>query len=77
MDPKKAVAVSYTHLVEHDSAALGDIVAVTGIPGLNIGETACAPDCVEPLPFVNIDEPTISMVFMVNNSPFCLLYTSR
>ncbi len=56
--------------VEHDTAALGDLVAVTGITDLNIGETACDPECVEPLPFVNIDEPTISMVFMVNNSPF-------
>ncbi len=56
--------------VECDSASLGDIIAVTGIADLNIGETACAPDCVEPLPFVRIDEPTISMVFMVNNSPF-------
>ena len=56
--------------VEHDSAELGDIVAVTGIAGLNIGETACSPDCVEPLPFVRIDEPTVSMLFMVNNSPF-------
>ena len=56
--------------VEHETAALGDIIAVTGIPELNIGETACDPDCVEPLPFVRIDEPTISMVFMVNNSPF-------
>ena len=56
--------------VESEEAALGDLIAVTGIPDLNIGETACAVDCVEPLPFVRIDEPTISMVFMVNNSPF-------
>ena len=56
--------------VEHESAALGDLIAVTGIAGLNIGETACDPSCVEALPFVHIDEPTISMVFMVNNSPF-------
>ncbi len=56
--------------VEHEEAGLGDLVAVTGINGLNIGETACAPDCVEALPFVHIDEPTISMLFMVNNSPF-------
>ena len=56
--------------VEHPSASLGDLVAVTGITDLNIGETACSPDCVEALPFVRIDEPTISMVFMVNNSPF-------
>ncbi len=56
--------------VEHDTAGIGDIVAVTGIPDLNIGETACDPEHVEALPFVRIDEPTISMVFMVNNSPF-------
>ena len=56
--------------VEVQDAKLGDIVAVSGITGLNIGETACAPDCVEPLPFVKIDEPTVSMIFMVNNSPF-------
>ncbi len=56
--------------VESESAALGDIIAVTGISDLNIGETACSPDCIEPLPFVKIDEPTISMMFMVNNSPF-------
>lgn len=56
--------------VEHESAALGDLIAVTGITDLNIGETACDPSCVEALPFVHIDEPTISMVFMVNNSPF-------
>jgi GTP-binding protein len=56
--------------VEHDTAAFGDLVAVTGIPDINIGETACHPDHVEPLPFVNIDEPTISMLFMVNDSPF-------
>ena len=56
--------------VEHETAVLGDIVAVTGITDLNIGETACDPECVEALPFVRIDEPTISMIFMVNNSPF-------
>ena len=55
---------------EVDSAKAGDIVAVSGIEGLNIGETICASDCVEPLPFVKIDEPTISMNFMVNDSPF-------
>ena len=56
--------------VEVEEAKLGDIVAVSGITGLNIGETICSPDCVEPLPFVKIDEPTVSMMFMVNNSPF-------
>ncbi len=56
--------------VEHEEAALGDLVAVTGIADLNIGETACSPEQVEALPFVRIDEPTISMLFMVNDSPF-------
>ncbi len=56
--------------VETETAALGDIVCVSGISDLNIGETACAVECVEPLPFVQIDEPTVSMLFMVNNSPF-------
>lgn len=56
--------------VEVDSAAMGDIVCVSGIADLNIGETACDPECIEPLPFVKIDEPTISMNFIVNDSPF-------
>ena len=56
--------------VEVDSAMMGDIVCVSGILDLNIGETVCAPDCIEPLPFVKIDEPTISMNFIVNDSPF-------
>lgn len=56
--------------VETESASLGDIVCVSGITDLNIGETACSPDRVEALPFVKIDEPTVSMMFMVNNSPF-------
>ncbi len=51
-------------------ATVGDLICVAGIPDLNIGETACDPDCVEPLPFVKIDEPTISMNFIVNDSPF-------
>ena len=49
---------------------MGDIVAVNGLADMNIGDTIVATDCVEPLPFVHIDEPTISMLFMVNNSPF-------
>ena len=56
--------------VEVDSAMMGDIVCVSGIADLNIGETACDPNCIEPLPFVKIDEPTISMNFIVNDSPF-------
>lgn len=56
--------------VETEEAILGDIVAVSGIPNINIGETIA--DMLEPeaLPFVEIDEPTLTMNFMVNNSPF-------
>ncbi len=55
---------------EVETARAGDIIQVAGIANLNIGETACDPTCIEPLPFVKIDEPTLSMNFMVNNSPF-------
>lgn len=56
--------------VEVESASVGDIISVSGITELNIGETICSPDCIEPLPFIKIDEPTISMNFIVNDSPF-------
>ena len=56
--------------VECESASMGDLVVVSGMSDLNIGQTACDPSAVEPLPFVKIDEPTVSMMFMVNNSPF-------
>ena len=56
--------------VEVESGSVGDIIAISGIENINIGETLCSNDCVEALPFVAIDEPTISMMFMVNNSPF-------
>lgn len=56
--------------VEVEEAAMGDLVCVSGITDLNIGETACDPDHIDPLPFIKIDEPTISMNFIVNNSPF-------
>ena len=55
---------------EEETAKVGDIIQVAGIANLEIGESACALDCVEPLPFVKIDEPTLAMNFMVNNSPF-------
>lgn len=58
------------HRVEVESAKMGDLVCVSGIADINIGETACSPACIEPLPFVKIDEPTISMNFLVNDSPF-------
>ncbi|HOL84133.1 MAG TPA: translational GTPase TypA [Thermoclostridium caenicola] len=53
-----------------ESATIGDIVAVSGISDITIGETICSKDKPEPIPFVDIDEPTISMYFLVNNSPF-------
>lgn len=56
--------------IETEEAAAGDIVAVAGIADIGVGETVCAVDCIEPLPFVHIDEPTVTMMFMVNNSPF-------
>ncbi len=56
--------------VECTEATMGDLVAVSGIADLNIGETVCDKEHPDPLPFVKIDEPTISMNFMVNDSPF-------
>ncbi|MGN0504533.1 MAG: translational GTPase TypA [Ruminococcus sp.] len=56
--------------VECETATIGDIVCVSGIGDINIGETLCDVSEVEALPFVKIDEPTVSMNFIVNNSPF-------
>lgn len=56
--------------VEITEAAAGEIVAVAGVAGLSIGETACDVDHIDPMPFVKIDEPTVSMMFLVNTSPF-------
>ncbi|WP_299183828.1 translational GTPase TypA [uncultured Neptuniibacter sp.] len=56
--------------VEVDSAQAGDIVCITGIDALNISDTICHPDTVEALPALSVDEPTVSMTFQVNNSPF-------
>ncbi len=56
--------------VEVDEAPCGDIICVAGMEQLNVGETVCDPNCIEPLPFVHIDEPTVSMMFMLNDSPF-------
>lgn len=55
---------------ETEEAGLGEIISISGISELNIGETLCDPEKVEALSFVKIDEPTVSMNFMVNNSPF-------
>lgn len=53
-----------------ESATVGDIVCFSGIEGVTIGQTICAVDNVEPLPFVKISEPTVEMTFAVNDSPF-------
>ena len=72
---KKAKAVS---MYEFDGlgkkpitlATAGNIIAMSGIGEITIGDTICAPDCVEPLPFVKISAPTVEMTFSVNDSPF-------
>ena len=72
---KKAKAVS---MYEFDGlgktpiteATAGNIIALSGIGDITIGDTVCAPDCVEPLPFVKISAPTVEMTFSVNDSPF-------
>ena len=56
--------------VEVETAQAGDIVCITGIDELNISDTICNPDTVEALPALSVDEPTVSMTFQVNNSPF-------
>ncbi len=53
-----------------ESAKVGDIVSFSGIENITIGETVCAPEAPEPLPFVKISEPTLQMMFSVNDSPF-------
>ena len=53
-----------------ESAMAGDIVWISGIEGITIGDTICAVDAPEPLPFVKISEPTVEMTFAVNDSPF-------
>ncbi len=55
---------------EVQEVGFGDIVAISGIDGINIGDTLCDIGHVEPLDFVEIDEPTLSMNFIVNDSPF-------
>ncbi len=73
---KKMVKVSnvYTYdglkRVEVEEARLGDIIAISGIPAVHIGETIADAANPEALPFVEIDEPTLNMNFIVNNSPF-------
>ena len=72
---KKAKAVSMYEFeglqrVPVTEAEAGSIIAMSGIGDITIGDTICAPDCVEPLPFVKISAPTMEMTFSVNDSPF-------
>ena len=64
----------YTHMglkkVEADEATAGDIIEIAGLPQIHIGDTICEFDHPEKIPFVDIDEPTVSMTFSVNNGPF-------
>ncbi|MCI8999589.1 MAG: translational GTPase TypA [Clostridia bacterium] len=68
------IAKLYTHVglkrVEVEEVQAGDIIAIAGIPDINIGETICDYDHPEKIDFVDIDEPTVSMTFSVNNGPF-------
>jgi len=56
--------------IETEEAGAGDIVAISGVADLSISDTVCALDAPEALPALTVDEPTISMTFQVNNSPF-------
>ncbi|MBQ1861232.1 MAG: translational GTPase TypA [Clostridia bacterium] len=56
--------------VSAEEVSMGDIVALCGMSDISIGDTVCAPNCVEGLPFVKISEPTVTMTFQVNDSPF-------
>ncbi len=53
-----------------ESATAGDIVCISGLENVSIGDTVCSPEKVEPVPFVKISEPTVEMTFSVNDSPF-------
>lgn len=55
--------------IETQLAGAGDIVCINGIDGLAISDTLCDPDHVEALPALSVDEPTVSMTFIVNDSP--------
>ena len=68
------IAKLYTHVglkrQEVEEVGAGDIVALAGLPDINIGDTICDLNNPEKIPFVDIDEPTVSMTFSVNNGPF-------
>jgi GTP-binding protein len=56
--------------IEMPAAQAGDIICLTGIESIEISDTICSPDKIEPLPPLTVDEPTLTMLFCVNNSPF-------
>ena len=76
-EPEKQKKVKVSKLYEFDGlaktevreAGIGSIVAISGIADIHIGDTLCATDAIEPIPFQKISEPTIAMHFMVNDSP--------
>jgi GTP-binding protein len=57
--------------VEIEEAKAGDIICIKGVEALNISDTLCDPEHINPMPPLTVDEPTVSMVFQVNDSPFC------
>ena len=57
--------------VEIEEAKAGDIICITGVEALNISDTLCDPEHINPMTPLTVDEPTVSMVFQVNDSPFC------
>jgi len=57
--------------LEVNEAFAGDMVVISGIEEISIGETICDPNCIEPMPMIEIEEPTLSMNFLINDSPFC------
>ncbi len=70
MRVQKLFGFSGLSRVEQKTARAGDIVAIAGLEDINVGETVCHIDHPDPLPLLKIDEPTLQMTFLVNNSPF-------
>lgn len=76
-NPEKHERIKITNLYEFEgldrvgvkSAAAGAVVAISGVEGINIGDTLCSPEDTAPLPFVKISEPTLAVNFLVNDSP--------
>ncbi|NGQ93662.1 translational GTPase TypA [Brevibacillus sp. SYP-B805] len=70
MRVQKLFGFSGLQRVEQKTARAGDIIALAGLEDINVGETVCHQDHPDPLPLLKIDEPTLQMTFLVNNSPF-------